>query len=141
VVVASFPRAQLARLAADREGRVYAATSNSGAAYRVARELCETGSYESPVRDAGPRARWGKLRWDAEVGAGQKIEMQTRSGNSSIPDETWTAWSGVYASPEGSDIASAPGRYIQWRAHLVRSSQGSSTPVLRSVGVSYLPAP
>lgn len=139
VVVASFPQAEISKLIADGAGRLFAATSNSGAAYRVSRELCDSGSYESPVRDAGVRARWGKVRWEAETGAGQKVEVQTRSGNSLTPDETWSSWSPVYANPEGSDIVSGQGRYIQWRVRLIRSSQGSSTPLLKSVSISYLP--
>lgn len=138
-LLARFPQAQITSLALDRTGRIFVATSNSGGAYRVSRDLAESGTYQSPPRDAGVRARWGKVRWDAAVGSGQRVEIQTRTGNSELPDETWSAWSSIYGDPEGSDIVSAPARYIQWRAHLVRSSAGSSSPMLRSVAVTYLP--
>lgn len=138
VVLSKFPQAQLTDLALDAGGRIFAATSNSGGAYRITRDLAEQGSYASPVRDAFARAAWGRIRWDALVSAGQKIEIQTRSGNSSLPDDTWSAWSRGYTDADGSEIASPPARFIQWRAQLARSGSAAS-PLLRSVTVTYLP--
>ena len=138
VVLSMFPQAQLTDLALDPSGKIFAATSNSGGAYRITRDLAQQGSYASPVRDAFARAAWGRIRWDSLVSAGQKIEIQTRSGNSSAPDDTWSAWSAAYPDPEGSEIVSPPARFIQWRGLLTRSSSAVS-PILRSVTVTYLP--
>ena len=139
-LVARFPQAQICRILSDPAGDLFAATSNSGSAYRITRELSESGTYESPVRDAGAGARWGKIRWESDLAPGQKLEIQTRVGNSLAPDETWSPWSAFYASPEGSDIASPSARYIQWRTRLVRPPHTPSSPVLRTVSLSYLPA-
>ena len=138
VVLSMFPQAQLTGLALDPAGKIYAATSNSGGAYRITRDLSEHGSYASPVRDAFARAAWGRIRWDAQVGAGQRIAIQTRSGNSSVPDDTWSSWSSAYTDPDGSEITSPPARFVQWRAQLTRSGS-SASPILRSVTVTYLP--
>ena len=132
VVLSMFPQAQLTDLAIDAAGRIFAATSNSGGAYRITRDLADEGSYSSTARDAFARASWGRIRWDAQASAGQKIEIRTRSGNSSLPDDTWSAWSAPYADAEGSEVASPPARFIQWRAHLARNGSPGS-PMLRSV--------
>jgi hypothetical protein len=138
VVLSVFPQAQLTDLALDPGGKIFAATSNSGGAYRITRDLSEQGTYSAPVRDAFARAAWGRIRWDALVKAGQRVEIQTRSGNSSVPDDTWSPWSGAYTDAEGSEITSPPARFIQWRARLTRSGSAES-PVLRSVTLTYLP--
>jgi hypothetical protein len=64
--------------------------------------------------------------------------LQTRSGNTSIPDSTWSDWSSPYRSVESDAITSPRARFIQWRATLKRSGQGA-VPRLREVTVSYLP--
>lgn len=138
IVLSMFPQAQLTDLALEPSGKIFAATSNSGGAYRITRDLAQQGSYASPVRDAFARAAWGRIRWDSQVSAGQKIEIQTRSGNSSVPDDTWSSWSGAYGDPEGSEISSPAARFIQWRARLARSGSAGS-PLLRSVTLTYLP--
>src|SRR4029077_14433726 len=50
-------------------------------------------------------------------------------------DETWSAWSAAYTSPDGSAITSPKARYLQWRAVLTGKSDG---PVLTSVNAAYL---
>jgi hypothetical protein len=138
VVLSKFPQAQLTDLALDGNGSIVAATSNSGGAYRITRELADQGAYSSPVRDAFARAAWGRIRWDAQATSGQKVEIRTRSGNSSVPDDTWSPWSAAYSDAEGSEIASPPARFIQWRGSLARGGSTGS-PTLRSVTVTYLP--
>ena len=64
-----------------------------------------------------------------------KIELSTRSGNTETPDETWSAWSSPYTTPEGSAITSPKARYIQWRAVLTGKGDG---PVLTSINAAYL---
>lgn len=114
--------------------RVYAATSNLGKLFRLGDENGVNGTYTSSVRDAQTTANWGRVSW---VGEGQ-IELQTRSGNTTTPDSTWSDWSTAVSHPEGDVIKSPPARYLQWRATLKRSAPDNS-PRLREVTVSYLP--
>jgi len=65
--------------------------------------------------------------------------MATRSGNSGVPDATWSDWSPVYANPEGSAVSSPSARFLQWRARLVRPGAGAS-PSLLAGSVAYLPS-
>jgi hypothetical protein len=103
---------------------VYAVTGNKGNIYRLTDATAATGSYESPVYDAGSVARWGHLNW---MGSGS-VKLSTRSGNSLRPDRTWSDWSDAAAS-----IASPNARYIQWKADLSAAGR------IDSVSIPYLP--
>jgi sugar lactone lactonase YvrE len=114
--------------------QVYAAASNLGKLFRLSSESGVNGTYTSSVRDANSTANWGRISW---VGEGA-IELQTRSGNTTNPDSTWSDWSSPVSLSEGNAIKSPAARYLQWRATLKRGAPGSS-PRLREVTVSYLP--
>ena len=114
---------------------VLAATSNLGRIYRLEQQLSSTGSYESPVYDAGATARWGHIRWVGET-AGGVISFRTRTGNSLRPDQTWSDWSAPISSSDA-QIASPNARYVQWRAEFTRTD--AATPMLDNVSIAYLP--
>jgi sugar lactone lactonase YvrE len=128
---------QITSLLPMTEGRVLAATSNPGRILRITPGRSDSGRYTSEVRDAQTLALWGTLSWEATTPPNTRIEISTRSGNTSAPDETWSDWSAPYQDPRGSAIASPRARYLQWRAIL--SSSGEETPVLTSVTAAYLP--
>jgi hypothetical protein len=67
-------------------------------------------AWTSKVLDAGLRASFGKLDWQA-TGA---IELLTRSGNTREPDDSWSSWSAPLKQP--GRISSPPGRYFQLKA-------------------------
>lgn len=69
--------------------------------------------WTSDVLDAGLRARFGRINWDASG----KVEFSTRSGNTEEPDETWSDFSPTLK--KGAQISSAAGRYLQVRARLI----------------------
>jgi sugar lactone lactonase YvrE len=119
----------------DSRGRLLYATANPGKLFRLAAGRATRGTYESESRDAQMVATWGALSWHGSTPTGSRIEMFTRSGNTETPDETWSAWSGAYDKPEGSQITSPKARYLQWRAVLTGQNAG---PVLTSVTAAYL---
>ncbi len=128
---ARLPEAQASRFI--RAGnRVYAASSNLGRLFLLSAETAAEGSLTSFVHDARNHSTWGRL---ARVGDGL-IEISTRSGNTSAPDQTWSDWSPPLA--DGAPITSPAARYLQWRAVLKRSSSAPA-PSLREVTISYLP--
>jgi hypothetical protein len=88
--------------------------------------------YESAVHDAGSVARWGRLSWRAQSGS---IVVRTRTGNSPLPDATWSEWSDASSLAAGSPIKSPTARYIQWRADWPAGSAAE----LSSATVSLLP--
>ncbi len=120
------------------KGRLYAASSNLGKLFRLGDATVASGTFTSSVRDAQTVGTWGRIAWSAEG----EVELQTRSGNTAVPDSTWSDWSQAYRSNdggrEGAAITSPRARFIQWRATLKKGGQ-SAAPRLREVTVSYLP--
>lgn len=116
-------------------GDVMLAGSNPGRLFRLRAARADKGTFESEVRDAGSAARWGSIQWRAS-GQGS-VQISTRSGNTSRPDDTWSDWSAPYAGADGSPITSPAARYLQWRA--VLEGTGDAGPQLTSVTVAYLP--
>ncbi len=108
-----------ARFVAGSDPVVFHEIKGSGGAEAV---------WTSKTLDAGLRAHWGKLEWVAD-GA---LELQTRSGNTDKPDNSWSAWSGAMSKP--SKIGSPPARFLQIRARWNKDPSA----VLREVQVAFV---
>ena len=87
---------------------------------------------ESRVFDAGQQVIWSGLSWTADVPTGTARAMSARSGNTIVPDGTWTAWTAV-AVP--GSMNAGIGRYAQYRA-VLSATDTTRTPVLRDVTLS-----
>lgn len=111
---------------------LYATTSNQGKFFRFGGMAKKEGVYESSVLDAGTTAAWGTVWWNARGG----ISLQTRSGNTATPNESWSDWSGPLTDGSGTRIGSPNARFLQWRAVL---RPGDAETVLNEVNVSFLP--
>jgi len=118
-------------------GSVLVATGDMGRIYRLGEVPGASGTYESPVHDAGTAARWGSLSWRAETAPSATVVFHTRSGNSAKPDKTWSDWSAPLHDSAASAIASPNARYIQWKAEFAGVS--GATPILDNVTLAYLP--
>lgn len=124
-------------MALDESGRVFVGTANPGEVYATPSKAV-TGVYESVARDTKSTSQWGVISWNAVVPQGAKVTLKTRTGNSSEPDDTWSAWSSEYAT-SGAKIISQPARYIQYRAELT-SGENDKTPELKDVSAVYMTA-
>jgi hypothetical protein len=111
----------------------FATSSNQGKLYRFGNESAAEGTYESSVRDAKSTALWGRIWWRSSG----SVSMQTRTGNTEKPDETWSNWSEAFVDQKGGQISSPKARFLQYRATL-KSQNGASS--LNEVNVSYLAA-
>jgi hypothetical protein len=132
---------QFVSLGASGNGdAVYVGTSNGGAVYQIGGNgKAESGTFDSALYDAGGPARWGTLTWRALTPSGAQVAVQTRSGDVVPPDASWSDWSPVYQSANGSTVTSPPARYIQYRAKLTATQNGDDTqPRLDAVSVYYL---
>ena len=127
---------QVTALVREPSGRIIGAASNPGKLFALSPEPSRRGVYESDIRDAGTVATWGVIRWRATLNGG-RIEVVTRSGNTSTPDETWSGWSKPYVNASGEQMTSPNARYLQWR--LTMSAESGVGPVLTSVTAAYLP--
>jgi sugar lactone lactonase YvrE len=112
---------------------LYATSSNQGRLYRVGPEVAPEGAYESAVLDAKSDAAWGSIWWRA-LGT---TEIQTRSGNTERPDETWSTWEPVRQEAGRGRVASPRSRFLQWRA--VLKNTGIVAASLSEVSVAFLP--
>ncbi len=138
-LVAQTEQDQITQLVRTPAGLLLA-TAHTGKLYRLERAPATEGTYETAVRDTGGVSRWGRLSWSGEVAGGAGLQFQTRSGNSSRPDATWSGWSApirAEAGPDGAPISSPPARYIQWRAAL--SGSENDALILERVRLTYLP--
>lgn len=107
----------------------YLTTGDGAAVYRVTGERPQQAIWQSKVLDADFPARWGQLTWR---GSGT-VELQTRSGNTERPDETWSEWSSGMTT--AGPIRSPAARFLQIRAVFGRDA----TATLRAVTAYYLP--
>jgi hypothetical protein len=93
------------------------------------------GEYVSAVKDTGRTSRFGAFRWEGEAPGGSKVEFAFRSGESSVPDTTWSPWSS-FAPVKRADVVSAPaGRYLQYKVRM--TSEGPAVPVVRRIEAAY----
>ena len=111
---------------------LYATSSNQGMLYKIGPDSVYEGKYESSVLDAKSVASWGRIWWRSTG----NVQIQTRSGNTERPEETWSAWSTVAGQTGSGQISSPKAKFLQWRAVLKSSSV---SPVLNEVSISFLP--
>ncbi len=121
-------------LLGNTAGLVYLGTSDAGAVYQVSAQLADQGEYLSAVHDASTVAAWGKIFWR---GTPLNVNVFTRTGNTAIPDDTWSQWSAALQNHDGEQIPNPAARFVQWKAVLKPQEQDS--PVLEEVSVAYLP--
>ncbi|MGB9742460.1 MAG: hypothetical protein ACP5JB_04025 [candidate division WOR-3 bacterium] len=119
--------------AAVHNRTVYFGTGNPARLYRFTGGYADSGYVSGPVFDCQVPARFGRLDFRARVPEGTEISFDSRSGNSEKPDTLWSSWQPVHGK-----IASAPARFVQWRARLY-SRFSSLTPELERVDLYYQP--
>lgn len=120
------------------DGSLYVGTGNSGSVFKVSNLFSTNGIYESPVYDTLVTSRWGRISWDASLDKGTRITLSIRTGNSHVPDSTWSDWSKEYVAGNEA-IDCPPGRFIQYRA-MLSTIYSNATPILKDVSIAYLPA-
>ncbi len=102
---------QQALTLALRAGKLaFVGTGNTGVGYLVDAEPAKSGEYTSEVLDAKFLTTWGNLSWRSGTG----VAIRTRSGNTGLPDATWSPWSAPL-SESPAKVTSPRGRYLQVR--------------------------
>jgi len=110
-------------LALARVGDVlYLATGAPGRVYRAGLAGSPVGKLLSVVHDARQVSDWGVIRWDHETSEGGRVMLRTRTGNTALPDATWSDWSPLVSEASGSPVASPAARFVQWEAVLNRGA-------------------
>ena len=97
------------------------------------------GEYLSRIMDTGTISSWGRIEWEATIPSEATLQFQTRSGNSSNPNETWGNWSPPYQKKQGEQALSPRARYIQFKV-MFKTQSGKKSPLLQKVSLFYLQA-
>jgi hypothetical protein len=90
-------------------------------------------TFTSRVLDAGSTVNWLTGTWTSVLPAGTAVSISVRSGNTPVPDATWTAFLPLTSS--GTTIGGSS-RYIQYQALLTTTNTGQ-TPALNDVTITY----
>ena len=93
------------------------------------------GTFTSPVLDAGQPARWGESSVRGELPPKGGCAIRFRSGATSPPDETWSAWSAP-APCVAAPATAPPARYLQWQLEL-QPAAPAPPPRIGRVEVAY----
>ena len=93
--------------------------------------------YISSVFDAGEEVNWGIIDWDDSLPPGSSIHFFVRSGNTPIPDNSWSGWDSLGKGEEIPD--SLHSRYLQYRARL-KYTNPAYLPYLYEVRIGYGPS-
>jgi sugar lactone lactonase YvrE len=128
--------------ASGKTGDLYAITGNIGKVFRIGPGFEKSGSFESPVLDAGAFAYWGRVSYR---GLG-KLTVYTRSGNRSHPESNWSPWTTLQAEAVASSCESCgagrtvspSARFLQYKIDLTPAG-GQPEPEVSYVEVAYLP--
>ena len=98
-----------------------------------------SGEYLSRVMDTGTISSWGRIEWEATIPSGCTLQFQTRSGNSSNPNKTWSNWSPPYQKKQGEQALNPRARYVQFKV-MFKTQSGKRSPLLQKVSLFYLQA-
>lgn len=130
----SLDSSQILSLHVTRQGKVLAGTGSLGGVVMIDPQYGLTGTYYSEIFDSNFNAIFGSLSWVAETPQGTSVQFQTRSGNSSVPDQLWSKWTDS-VSLSGKSIKSPAARFFQYKAILSTENKGN-TPLLTSIKFS-----
>ena len=76
------------------------------------------GSFESSILDTNPEENpsFEYVFWSEDLPEETYLTVATRTGDSPLPDETWSAWETESSERKGTPIESPNARYFQMRA-------------------------
>jgi hypothetical protein len=98
-----------------------------------------SGEYMSRVMDTRTISSWGRIEWEATIPSSSTLQFQTRSGNSSNANKTWSNWSPPYQKKQGEQALSPRARYVQFKV-MFKTQSGKRSPLLQKVSLFYLQA-
>ena len=99
-------------------------------------ERAKKGEFFTLPFDTGLSSKFGVLELLGHWAKGATATVAVRTGQTSEPDETWSAWSKEIVAPGGSRPEVPAGRYMQLRVTL--TSDGKVLPTVHRVRLAYL---
>ncbi len=120
-----------------RNGGFALVTNNTASIASIQDVLNSNGTYFSEVYDLRIQSKLGKVYWDADTPAGTNVSLYVRTGNSNVPDGTWTKWSAPFTDSENANIDTSGVRYFQVKA-VLNSSNAAASPRLNNFKVFFV---
>jgi hypothetical protein len=140
IKVLRFPSATATTLVRADDGRVLIGGTSDARLAVLGPEIVSAGTYLTETIDAGSVAEWGRLEWDADLPKGAGLTVRVRSGNTTEPDATWSAWKRLVSTSGGGDaeITAPPARRLQVEI-AIESGRGGDGPAVRRITAFYQP--
>ncbi|HVT01960.1 MAG TPA: hypothetical protein VHL58_01135 [Thermoanaerobaculia bacterium] len=132
-LLATVPEKQVVSFNSD-PGSVIVTTTNSGAVYRLESSPNAKSEYRSLAKDLERFSRFGHFRLEGNELTSSITQVSFRSGNTSSPDDTWSAWSAPVNGSQGA-IDVPPSRYLQWRLNFLRPTPSA---YVDAVSIAYI---
>lgn len=133
---------------ASSDTQLFAGSSNLALLKAFNLTTAKNPYYESSVRDAGRVANWTRLRaygpfTEAVDNLASGLSVESRSGQTSKADKTWSEWSQAKYDGESYVLTSPEGRYLQYRLNWLAAVQNiankKTVPQVGRVDVIYTP--
>jgi hypothetical protein len=134
-LAATLPAQQITGLVRTSGEGVALVTSNPARLFGIDATPAAEGTFISKVKDTTTVSNWGRLSWEGSAPAGTEVRVQTRAGNTSTPDSTWTDWSAAATRAAGETIRSEKARFLQVKVTL--AGRGGATPTVEAVEAAY----
>lgn len=120
-----------------RGSRFYVLANNPAVFSAFEPEQSYNGEYTSRVFDSGMLSSWGRVEWEVEEPKDTVLQVQTRSGNSGEPNQTWSDWSPPYRKSAGEPNLSPRGRYLQFKIRF-KTDSGNKSPMVKRISLFYM---
>lgn len=127
---------QISAMCRRKNGGVIFASSDPGRLYILQPDYARQGRLLSEVLDARQRSRFLQVQWLATLPPGTRLSVALRSGNTSIPDDSWSPWSAEITDGEQASLSVPPARFVQYRVTL-QTEQPRVAPILHSISLGY----
>ena len=138
-LVKRFPGHQFTAAGRSSSGQAFVCSSNPCAVFALPLATPEhVGQAVSPPFDMERVSQLGRLFWRANLPEGTHVWVESRSGNTPEPDDTWSAWSSGHVLATGEQLTSPAARYVQSRVNLRGSADGKA-PWLDELYFIYMP--
>ena len=120
-----------------KDGRLLLGLANSGDIAELTSGFAPSGTFISPVLDAGQISRFGKIRLRGTLPGGSKLTVATRSSNvAGATDAGWSPWSEEVSAAQFVQVPSPSARFLQYRLRF-SSDDGKESPTVEEIDVAY----
>ena len=134
VELARLDHGQIHCLLQRKDGGIVLGAGDPGKLYLLDDKFAAKGTITSEVLDAKIISTWGTMNWKAITPPGSSAGVSVRSGNTSEPDETWSAWSAEQTNMDGAKSLAPTARYLQYRVTLT-TKDPTVTPEFRHLAL------